>query len=67
MGSGRGRSSVAPITGTVALVNIAAGQQVTGSQGSGATANFVIEGPSGQEATTGAQAGRTEEREALQL
>jgi HlyD family secretion protein len=43
---------VAPISGTVALVNIAAGQQVTGSQGSGATANFVIEGAGGQEATT---------------
>jgi hypothetical protein len=43
---------VAPITGTVALVNIAPGQQVTGSQGTGTAANFVIEGPGGQEATT---------------
>jgi len=43
---------VAPITGTVAQVNITPGQQVTGSQGSGTTANFVIEGAGGQEATT---------------
>jgi len=33
-------------------VNITPGQQVTGSQGSGGTANFVIEGAGGQEATT---------------
>jgi HlyD family secretion protein len=43
---------VAPIAGTVALVNIVPGQQVTGSQGSGATADFVIEGAGGEEATT---------------
>jgi HlyD family secretion protein len=43
---------VAPITGTVAMVNVAPGQKVTGSQGSGTSANFVIEGPGGQEATT---------------
>jgi len=43
---------VAPITGTVALVNITPGQQVTGSQGSGTTANFVIEGAGGEEAST---------------
>ncbi len=43
---------VAPINGTVAMVNIAPGQQVNGSQGSGTSANFVIEGPSGEEATT---------------
>jgi HlyD family secretion protein len=43
---------IAPITGTVALVNITPGQQVTGSQGSGTAANFVIEGPGGQEAVT---------------
>jgi HlyD family secretion protein len=43
---------VAPITGTVALVNIAPGQQVVGSQGSGTSASFVIEGPGGLEATT---------------
>ena len=43
---------VAPITGTVAMVNIALGQQVTGSQGSGTTANFVVDGPGGQVATT---------------
>lgn len=43
---------VAPIAGTVALVNIAPGQQVTGTQGSGTSADFVIEGPGGQEATT---------------
>ena len=42
----------APITGTVALVNITPGQQVTGSQGSGTTADFVIEGAGGEEATT---------------
>ena len=43
---------VAPIAGTVALVNITPGQQVTGSQGSGTTADFVIEGAGGEEATT---------------
>jgi HlyD family secretion protein len=43
---------VAPIAGTVAQVNITPGQQVTGSQGSSATASFLIEGPGGQEATT---------------
>jgi hypothetical protein len=43
---------VAPITGTVALVNVTPGQQVTGSQGSGTTADFVIEGSGGEEATT---------------
>jgi HlyD family secretion protein len=48
---------VAPITGTVAQVNITPGQQVTGSQGSGSqgsgsTANLIIEGAGGQEATT---------------
>ena len=43
---------VAPIAGTVALVNITPGQQVTGSQGSGTSADFVIEGPGGEEATT---------------
>jgi hypothetical protein len=43
---------VAPIAGTVALVNITPGQQVTGSQGSGSTADFVIEGAGGEEATT---------------
>jgi HlyD family secretion protein len=42
----------APITGTVALVNISPGQQVTGGQGSGTTADFVIEGVGGEEATT---------------
>jgi HlyD family secretion protein len=42
----------APISGTVALVNITPGQQVTGSQGSGSTADFVIEGAGGEEATT---------------
>jgi HlyD family secretion protein len=43
---------VAPIAGTIAQVNITPGQQVTGSQGSSASASFVIEGPGGQEATT---------------
>jgi HlyD family secretion protein len=43
---------VSPISGTVAQVNIASGQQVTGSQGSGTSANFVVEGPGGQEAAT---------------
>jgi len=43
---------VAPIAGTVALVNIAPGQQVTGGQGSGSTADFVIAGAGGQEAIT---------------
>ncbi|HYB47112.1 MAG TPA: HlyD family efflux transporter periplasmic adaptor subunit [Streptosporangiaceae bacterium] len=43
---------VAPITGTVALVNITPGQQAIGSQGSGTAANFVIEGGGGQEAVT---------------
>jgi HlyD family secretion protein len=43
---------IAPISGTVALVNITPGQQVTGSQGSGTSANFVIEGAGGQEAAT---------------
>jgi HlyD family secretion protein len=43
---------VAPITGTVALVNVTPGQQVTGSQGSGTSADFVIEGTGGEEATT---------------
>jgi hypothetical protein len=42
----------APITGTVALVNITPGQQVSGGQGSGSTADFVIEGAGGEEATT---------------
>jgi multidrug efflux pump subunit AcrA (membrane-fusion protein) len=49
---------VAPIAGTVALVNITPGQQVSGSQGSSSNsnnnnnANFIIEGAGGQEATT---------------
>jgi HlyD family secretion protein len=43
---------VAPISGTVALVNVTAGQQVTGSQGSGTSADFVIEGTGGEEAAT---------------
>jgi HlyD family secretion protein len=43
---------VAPISGTVALVNVTPGQQVSGSQGSGTTADFVIEGAGGEEATT---------------
>jgi multidrug efflux pump subunit AcrA (membrane-fusion protein) len=42
----------APISGTVALVNVTPGQQVTGSQGSGTSADFVIEGGGGEEATT---------------
>ena len=42
----------APVTGTVALVNITPGQQVTGSQGSGTSADFVVEGAGGEEATT---------------
>jgi trimeric autotransporter adhesin len=42
----------APISGTVALVNITPGQQVTGSQGSGTSADLVIEGAGGEEATT---------------
>jgi trimeric autotransporter adhesin len=45
-------SLTAPIAGTVALVNVTPGQQVTGSQGSGTTADFVIEGAGGEEATT---------------
>jgi trimeric autotransporter adhesin len=45
-------SLTAPMTGKVALVNITSGQQVTGSQGSGSTADFVIEGGGGEEATT---------------
>jgi HlyD family secretion protein len=43
---------VAPIAGTIAQVNIAPGQQVTGGQGSSSTANFVVEGPDGEEAVT---------------
>jgi trimeric autotransporter adhesin len=43
---------VAPIDGTVAQVNITPGQQVTGNQGSGTSASFLIEGAGGQEATT---------------
>jgi HlyD family secretion protein len=43
---------VTPIAGTVALVNTTPGQQVSGSQGSGASADFVVEGPGGEEATT---------------
>ena len=42
----------APISGTVALVNVASGQQVTGGQATGTSANFVIEGGGGEEATT---------------
>jgi hypothetical protein len=42
----------APISGTVALVNVTAGQQVTGSQGTSTSADFVIEGAGGEEATT---------------
>jgi trimeric autotransporter adhesin len=42
----------APISGTVALVNITSGQQVTGSQASDTSADFVIEGAGGEEATT---------------
>jgi hypothetical protein len=42
----------APISGTVALVNVTSGQQVTGSQGTSASADFVIEGAGGEEATT---------------
>jgi multidrug efflux pump subunit AcrA (membrane-fusion protein) len=42
----------APISGTVALVNVTPGQQVSGSQGSGTSADFVIEGAGGEEATT---------------
>jgi hypothetical protein len=45
-------SLTAPIAGTVALVNITPGQQVTGSEGSGTTADFVVEGAGGEEATT---------------
>jgi multidrug efflux pump subunit AcrA (membrane-fusion protein) len=45
-------SLTAPIAGTVALVNVTPGQQVTGSQGSGTSADFVIEGAGGEEATT---------------
>jgi len=45
-------SLTAPITGTVALVNLAPGQQVTGSQGSSTSADFVVEGVGGEEATT---------------
>jgi hypothetical protein len=41
-----------PISGTVALVNVTPGQQVTGSEGSGSTADFVVEGAGGEEATT---------------
>jgi HlyD family secretion protein len=40
---------VAPISGTIAQVNISPGDQVTGSS---STANFVIEGAGGEEATT---------------
>ena len=43
---------VAPIAGTVAQVNVTPGQQVSGSQGSSASASFIIEGPGGQEAST---------------
>jgi multidrug efflux pump subunit AcrA (membrane-fusion protein) len=43
---------LAPITGAVAEANITPGQQVTGSQGSGTTANFVVESAGGQEAVT---------------
>jgi hypothetical protein len=42
----------APISGTVALVNVTSGQQVTGSEGTGTSADFVIEGAGGEEATT---------------
>ena len=42
----------APISGTVALVNVAPGQQVTGSQATSTSADFVIEGAGGEEATT---------------
>jgi trimeric autotransporter adhesin len=42
----------APISGTVALVNVTSGQQVTGSEGTSASADFVIEGAGGEEATT---------------
>jgi trimeric autotransporter adhesin len=43
----------APISGTIALVNVTPGQQVTGSQSSSSTsADFVIEGAGGEEATT---------------
>jgi hypothetical protein len=42
----------APISGTVALVNVTSGQQVTGSTGTSSSADFVIEGAGGEEATT---------------
>jgi hypothetical protein len=42
----------APISGTVALANVTPGQQVTGSEGSSTSADFVIEGAGGEEATT---------------
>ena len=42
----------APISGTIALVNVTSGQQVTGSQGTSTSADFVIEGAGGEEATT---------------
>jgi trimeric autotransporter adhesin len=45
-------SLAAPISGTVALVNVTSGQQVTGSQGTSTSADFVIEGAGGEEATT---------------
>jgi trimeric autotransporter adhesin len=45
-------SLTAPISGTVALANVTPGQQVTGSQGTGTSADFVIEGAGGEEATT---------------
>ena len=42
----------APISGTIAQVNVTSGQQVTGSEGSSTSADFVIEGAGGEEATT---------------
>jgi HlyD family secretion protein len=41
----------APISGTIAEVNVTSGQQVSGNQSS-STADFVIEGAGGEEATT---------------
>jgi HlyD family secretion protein len=43
---------VAPISGTVAEVDVTSGQQVTGSTGTSSSADFVIEGAGGEEATT---------------
>ncbi len=42
----------APISGTIAQVNVTSGQQVTGSEGTSTSSDFVIEGAGGEEATT---------------